>query len=305
MTAPLKFSPSRIQQVELGGKKVDILRLDEIHPWVNGNKWFKLRYNLEAASGGSYKGLITFGGPWSNHLYATAQACRESGMSCFGIVRGERPAELSETLRDAIDAGMELEFISREMYDLRDSEELKGWIRWRFGNVWIVPEGGSNFLGINGAMEMVPAAIARQYEVIAIACGTGGSVAGLRLSAPSSVDILGVPVLRGEGYMPRQVRQILNGFLGDPEAAAELTSRISFDERWHFGGYAKYDQRLIDFIRRMEMNQGLMLDQVYTAKLLYGIEQRLLSKETYHETNMLVVHTGGLQGRRSLGAIFS
>jgi 1-aminocyclopropane-1-carboxylate deaminase len=305
MTALFKFSPAQIQQVELGGRMVDILRLDEIHPSVNGNKWFKLRYNLEAASSGAYNGLVTFGGPWSNHLYATAQACRESGIACFGIVRGERPAELSETLRDAIDAGMVLEFISREMYDLRDSEELKGWIRTHFGNVWIVPEGGSNFLGINGAMEMVPPAIVRGYDVIAIACGTGGSVAGLRLSVPSSVDILGVPVLKGEGYMRRQAHQLLYGFLGDPDAAEELTRRISFDERWHFGGYAKYDQDLIEFIRRMELNHALPLDQVYTAKLLYGIEQRLLNRETYHESSILVVHTGGLQGRRSLGSIFS
>lgn len=295
-----EFSAVPVQQLSIGGFRVDMLRTDQLHPHYGGNKWFKLKYNLQMALARGYEGVLSAGGPWSNHLHALAYAGKDLGLRTIGLVRGEEPARWSDTLRDCRSCGMELVFVSREFYRLLGTEDMKAWIRERFGHMLVVPEGGSNFAGINGCMELVPASLHRSYDLVVLAAGTGATAAGLRLSLPPSVRIWAIPVLKGVGYMAGLVENHLTDYLGDREVAAELMRGVHVDERWHFGGYGRFNEDLLSLIRSAQEELDLPLDQVYTGKMWFGLLRMILNDEMPANTRVLAIHTGGLQGKRSL-----
>ncbi|MFN6380134.1 MAG: 1-aminocyclopropane-1-carboxylate deaminase/D-cysteine desulfhydrase [Flavobacteriales bacterium] len=269
------------------------------HPIVSGNKWYKLKYNIEMAQKKGLGLIITFGGAWSNHIHATAFYAKGQGLKSTGIIRGERPAELSATLRDAEEWGMQLEFVTREAYREKHTEDFKMWLLAEYGPAHIIPEGGANYLGVNGCMEMLDDAD-DAYDVICCAGGTGTMAAGLALRLKPHQKLMVFSSLKG-GFMRDQVQNQLLYFLMDQEATDEVMSAMRFIDDYHFGGYARHTPELVDFIFKKKEEKGWWLDQVYTAKMMWGIDD--LVKKGFFNTNqkILAIHSGGLQGLRSLG----
>ncbi|SFC40335.1 1-aminocyclopropane-1-carboxylate deaminase/D-cysteine desulfhydrase [Spirosoma endophyticum] len=257
-------------------------RDDLLHPQVSGNKWRKLKYNLLAAQDQGFTRLLTFGGAYSNHLFATAAAGKLFGFQTIGVMRGEELALLprNRTLAFCESCGMHLHFVSRNDYRQKDTPDFIAALRTKFGPCYVIPEGGSNELAIQGTAEILPEIIKQlDYEPDYVCCpvGTGGTVSGLALSATNETQVLGFMALK-----------II-------EAAKS--------ERWlpittyHFGGYAKTTPDLINFIRAFEQKTGVLLEQVYTGKMLYGIYDLARNGYFPEDATVVAVHTGGLQGR--------
>ncbi|GAB4032324.1 1-aminocyclopropane-1-carboxylate deaminase/D-cysteine desulfhydrase [Spirosoma gilvum] len=272
-----------------------IKRDDLLHPHISGNKWRKLKYNLLAAREQGFDTLLTFGGAYSNHLYATAAAGQEFGFRTIGIVRGEELAHAprNNTLQACETYGMTLHFVSRTDYRQKEEAAFQAGLFAKFGPCYILPEGGTNELAIQGTAEIIPEIIAQLGSTPDYVCcpvGTGGTVAGLAQSAPFGTQIMGFVVLKGVAWASLQIDPLQNqsGQSGDwPELIHD----------YHFGGYAKTTPDLIQFIRGFEQRTGVLLDQVYTGKMMYGIYD--LARRGYFRAGATVVaiHTGGLQGR--------
>ncbi len=269
--------------------KVDILRLDTIHPVVSGNKWFKLKYYLQEALEKHVHTIITFGGAWSNHIIATAYISRLHGFHAIGIIRGERPLKLSQTLLDAEEYGMALEFINRDLYSQKNIESLKETLDEKFGELYFIPEGGAGFSGIRGSKEILDLVEVSRYTHIMCCIGTGTMYTGLITSALPHQEVIGVPVLKGMEFLPRQIT-------GNRYERAN--SKIMYD--YHFGGYAKKTSELIQFINNFYSRTSIPADFVYTGKLLFAFSD-LVSKNYFPTgSSILIIHSGGLQGNASL-----
>lgn len=279
---------------------VVVKRTDLIHPIISGNKWYKLKYNLESLKEKGLGQLITFGGAWSNHIHAVAYAVREHGVKAIGIIRGEEPKEWSLTLQDAKRWGMQLEFIDREAYNEKDTEDFKMWLMAEYGPSLIIPEGGANYLGVNGCMEMIDDEDA-QYDFICCSAGTGTMAAGLALKLKPHQRLVVFPALKG-GFLKNEIRTKLYYFLMDDQATDEVMSQVDVIDDYHFGGYAKRDASLIEFMQDFEKLQGIPLDQIYTGKLCYGVIAERQNGLLKGGKRILVIHSGGLQGRRSLSS---
>ena len=282
---------------------IDIKRLDLLHPTVNGNKWYKLKYNLERTIAADHRTLITFGGAWSNHIYATAAAGNLAGVKTIGVIRGEEPKELSVTLQFAKEQGMELCFVSRLDYEERNTEEFKAWLHDRFGAFHIVPEGGSNYYGVNGCMEILSETDFKTYTHVACACGTGATLAGMLIGAKSNLQFIGFSALKGGDFLQDEVIKHIEYFLMDRELAEEYRPQFSIDSEHHFGGYGKWNEELIAFIRHIESHYQIPLDQVYTGKALFGLLNQLQNRTIPEGSKVLFVHSGGLQGRLGCDAL--
>jgi len=259
----------------------DVLRLDKIHPVVSGNKWFKLKYHLDNFNAGNYNGVITFGGAWSNHIVATACACYLKKIKCIGIIRGKRPEQLSKTLLEAANYKMELKFISREKYSQKNSKEFLESIRNEFPDHYIIPEGGAGKDGEKGAGEILQYADGKNYTHIACAVGTGTMFNGIKEAASADQKILGIVVLKGW----KEENEIDNAglFLN-----------------YHFGGYAKYNQTLIDFMNEFFSLTNIPTDFVYTGKLAFALFDLIKKDHFPPGSKILMIHSGGLQGNASL-----
>lgn len=275
--------------IEKAGVRLFIKRDDLIHPEISGNKWRKLKYNILEAQKKRAKVLLTFGGAYSNHLYAVASVGHSCGISTIGIVRGdELNPTSSPTLRFCLEKGMQLYFVSRQEY--REKEEGKTAANLINESVFVIPEGGSNTFALPGVQEMVrevASQLARLPDYFAIAGGTGGTAAGI-LSA--GVDVVCFPVLKGGDFLKQDIDQLLK------DTSIE-SGRLKIETDYHFGGYGKYDKELLDFIKNFEVAHQVPLEQVYTGKLFFGLYD--LIKKGYFERNTIIVavHTGGLQGR--------
>lgn len=298
----LDVSSIRSQQVDTDFGTLTVKRLDQLHPEISGNKWFKLKYNLEKTLQSEHKTLLTFGGAWSNHIHATASAGKLFGIKTIGVIRGEEPKELSDTLRHALDCGMELEFVTRLAYAEKDTDDFKEWLHSRHGNFHLVPEGGSNFLGINGCMEILDESDA-SYDYICCACGTGATVAGLLLSAKPHQKVIAISVLKNGSFLRDEIIKHLRFFLMNEELAYEMAEQLVMVTDYDFGGYAKWNNELISFINSFEVNHFIPLDQVYTGKVMYGVLDMMKRKVFEENAKILVLHTGGLQGKQSLSYV--
>jgi 1-aminocyclopropane-1-carboxylate deaminase len=279
---------------------IDVLRLDCIHPVISGNKWFKLKYHLQQAKQQNKKGIITFGGAWSNHLVATAFACRQAGLACIGIVRGEQPAHFSATLQDALEYDMLLQFVSRSWYS--NEKEIVPSLQITYPDHYIVPQGGQSDYGVQGAAEILQLVQIKSYSHIACATGTGTMLAGLVLGSLPHQEVIGICSLK-MGLPPapdgKEGVNSLDSFVSS-YAAGLKNYTIFYD--YHFGGYARKTNELIQFMNTIYQQQNLPTDFVYTGKLLYGIAD-LLQKDYFKSgSRILIVHSGGLQGNRSLPA---
>ncbi len=287
----LNNSPAveRIPSDLFSGHSVDMLRLDQIDFEVSGNKYFKLKYNIETAQNKGYTRLLTFGGAFSNHLLATAKACALVKLESIGIVRGESENANNPTLIRAQELGMQLVFVDRETYRNRDDFDYQKELREQY-RAFVVPEGGNNYLGINGAME-ISNLFDQNYDRIFVAAGTGSTAAGLMLNAKKS-QIIAINVLKG-GFMQSNIQTHLSNFLQNKEVAEALLSEHIVFEDGHCGGYAKYSTELLTFIREFFNSSGIQLDPIYTGKMALAAKQ-IISHQPRQKN--LLIHTGGLQG---------
>ncbi|TCZ74386.1 1-aminocyclopropane-1-carboxylate deaminase/D-cysteine desulfhydrase [Flaviaesturariibacter aridisoli] len=272
------------------GVSVDVLRLDELHPVVSGNKWFKLHYWLERARTEHRKGLITFGGAWSNHLLATAEAARLSGLEAVGLIRGERPAQLSATLQDAEARGMRLHFLSRSDYR---TGRLPGELAPAYPpeHFLLIPEGGSGAEGCAGASLIAQTTHWEAYTHIVVAVGTGTTLAGLAAMAGPGQQCIGISVLKNNHSLDGAVAALLT-----PEQQARYTVLHGFDE----GGYARHNTALLTFMNEWYTATGIPSDFVYTGKAFRAADRLLQVGYFASGSRVLLVHSGGLQGNRSL-----
>jgi 1-aminocyclopropane-1-carboxylate deaminase/D-cysteine desulfhydrase-like pyridoxal-dependent ACC family enzyme len=262
------------------GVQLDILRLDKIHPVISGNKWFKLKYHLENFNDGNFKGILTFGGAWSNHIVATACACYLKNISCIGIIRGEKPSQLSPTLGEVVKYKMELKYISRETYKQKGSKDFIESIKKEFPGYYIIPEGGAGIEGEKGAGEILRYA-EKNYTHIACAVGTGTMFNGIKSAALADQQVFGLVVLKGW----KDEEQLNNG-------------KLFYD--YHFGGYAKHNTVLIHFMNEFFTASSVPTDFVYTGKLAYAIFDLIKKDHFPQSSKILMIHSGGLQGNASL-----
>ncbi|MFY0253922.1 1-aminocyclopropane-1-carboxylate deaminase/D-cysteine desulfhydrase [Chitinophaga sp. 30R24] len=266
-----------------------MLRLDRLHPEICGNKWFKLKGNLEAAAASKANGILTMGGAWSNHIAATAVACKEAGLQALGIIRGEEHFQHRNNMLLAAEAlGMGFVFVSREDYRQRATFTLYESL---FPDYHVIPEGGHNALGAKGCEEILSILPTSDFTHVLCATGTGTTLAGLINNAPAHQQITGISVLKGAQYLEQEIRNLL---LPKHKASWQLL------HDYHGGGYAKISPRLIDFINNFYTNTGIPTDIIYTGKLVMAFHELVQQGYFPDNSKILLIHTGGLQGNLSL-----
>ncbi len=281
------ISPTQKIESDLFGDNVQVFikREDLLHEFVSGNKIRKLKYNLLQAQKENQHAIITFGGAFSNHISAVSYACKVMNINSVGVIRGEELADKiksNPTLSFAQQNGMQLEFVSREVYKQKDSEEFIEKLKQKFGNFYLVPEGGTNELAVQGCEEI----LTEQddiFDYLCCAVGTGGTISGVINSSKPHQKVLGFPALKGD-------------FLEDEIQKRTTKDNWKLIKEYHFGGYAKINRELISFINEFKKQTNIPLDPVYTAKMCYGISD-LVHKNYFEKgAKILLIHTGGLQG---------
>jgi len=266
---------------------INILRADVLDPVVSGNKWFKLQFYVRAAIAAGKTTLATFGGPYSNHIIATAKYGATMGLKTVGFIRGEKPTSLSPTLTDAIQHGMTLQFVSR-----KDFEQTEKIIEKNVDPNWAwVPEGGYGITGAEGAKSMLTIKDTSSYDTIVCAVGTGTMMAGLIKAAAPHQKVIGLSVLKNNISIDAAIKALLT--------KEEANKNFEMIHDYHFGGYAKHKPVLIDFMNDCYKKMELPLDFVYTAKLMYGVRDLATKGKFEPSSKILVIHSGGLQGNRS------
>lgn len=267
---------------------VSVLRLDLIHPYISGNKWFKLKYNIEEFLSQKKECLVTFGGAYSNHIIATAAAGKEFGIKTIGIIRGNELNENSNpALKFASECGMKLFFVSREEYKLmRDSgilsDRLLSDLRPPASDFYLLPEGGSNSLSVKGCAEIVKLTPSG-FDFICCACGTGATLAGISTALNENQKVIGISVLQGEEFLQHDILN-LNG----------NKNNFQLINDYNFGGYAKTNISLDLFCENFSSMNGFKIEPVYTGKLFFGLYD-LVNKDFFKKgSKVIVVHTGGV-----------
>ncbi len=271
--------------ISFSGISLEIKREDLIHPFVSGNKFRKLKYNLLQAKTENKDTLLTFGGAFSNHIAAVAAAGKEHGFRTIGIIRGEELRNGfgdNPTLNFASACGMQFDFISRDEYRKKTEQKFVSQLNEKWGDFYLIPEGGTNNLAILGCQEILEESDSN-FDFICCAVGTGGTISGLINSSKSHQKIIGFPALNGD-FLKEEIR------------------KFAKNERWEliddyvFGGYAKHSTELITFINRFFSETGIPLDPVYTGKMVYGVIDLIRTNYFSKDSRILMIHTGGLQG---------
>lgn len=289
----IKFKP-----ININGNRLFIKRDDLIHKEVSGNKWRKLKYNVESAIQLKKEGILTFGGAYSNHLVATASACSMLGLNSVGIVRGEELNSASnDTLKRCADYGMDLHFVPRFEYELRNEKAYQEELSFLFPNLHIVPEGGANYLGMIGCQEIWKE-LKEEFNIVVVAQGTTTTSAGLLLGLPDRSQLWVVPVLKG--FRSKDEMRALYAKTGfDNEMFTELLDRVEVKDEYHFGGYGRYSSQLLDFIEEFFKSTSISLDPIYTSKAMFALIEETKRLQLVNQ-RILFIHTGGLQGASSI-----
>lgn len=262
-----------------------IKREDLLHPPVSGNKYRKLKYNIHLANKEEQTCILTFGGAFSNHIAAVAAYGKEVGIKTIGVIRGEElllKVDENPTLSYAKSCGMELHFISRELYRKKDEPEFIKELHTKFGPFYLIPEGGTNELAVMGCTEILTKSD-RVYDYICVPVGTGGTLAGLVKSSLPHQKVIGFSALKGT-FQQSTVKK--------------YSEKGNFEimDRYCFGGYAKVNSELVNFINYFRDKTGIALDPIYTGKMMFGIIDMLKNGEFRENSLILAIHTGGLQG---------
>ncbi len=297
-------TPTPVQEIksavaEKAGIRWLIKRDDLIHPQISGNKWRKLKYNLQQAQNQGIHTLVTFGGAYSNHLYAVAAAGKLMGFETVGIVRGDQSATLSSTLQFAQSCGMQLEFWSRQAYSEKEKAFNFQTIQQKYDSFYLLPEGGSNALAVKGCTEIIEE-IEVPFDYLLCACGTGCTLAGLIAGSQGKGHILGFAALKRGDFLQTEIENLLQKYYDWNGQNLPVPKNWSLQTDYHFGGYAKHTPELLAFIQRFEEENAFQIEQVYTAKMLFGTED-LIRQGAFKRGEILIsLHTGGLQGRLPL-----
>ncbi len=276
------------------GKRVaaiDMLRLDLVHPVISGNKWYKLKRNLQAAKDNGATQVLTFGGAYSNHLIAAAAAAQSHHMPCIGIVRGLYAQNSpSPTLQACTDMGMQLAYISTADYSRKTEPGFQRELLAKYGDSFIIPEGGANDEGRLGAGDMA-LLIPGRYTHVCISVGTGTSFIGLRNALPPSTTVLGFAPFKGNNDFSSVIVPHLNN---------KTNENWHIYNNWHFGGFGKCNDILLHFMNGFYQQNAIPLDVVYNAKMMYGIKEMATNGFFTPNARILCVHSGGLQGNSSV-----
>jgi 1-aminocyclopropane-1-carboxylate deaminase len=298
----LENTYSRIQQIhfsDISDKEISLFikREDELHPFISGNKYRKLKYNLEEALNQKNETLITFGGAYSNHIAAMAAAGFEHNFKTIGVIRGDELANNLEeviqknaTLKFASEHNMKFEFVSRSEYRTKTSVTFIRKLKEKFGDFYLIPEGGTNNLAVKGCEEILNEEDAK-YDIVCLAVGTGGTISGIINSSKNHQKVMGFPALKGDFLQHEINKYILK------------KENWCLNTEYNFGGYAKITEELITFINKFKNETNIPIDPVYTGKMMFGIVD--LVKKNYFKkgTKILVIHTGGLQGIEGMNSL--
>ena len=267
------------------GVELYLKREDKIHPFISGNKYRKLKYNLIESQNKKHDTLLTFGGAYSNHIAAVASAGKEFGFKTIGVIRGEELADkISEnpTLSVAQNCGMQFKLISREVYRTKTTSSFINTLKNELGNFYMIPEGGTNELAVKGCEEIFIEED-KTFDIICCPVGTGGTISGLINASEPNQKILGFAALKGD-FLQKEI--------------GKFTAKSNWElvTDYHFGGYAKINSTLVEFINRFKQEYNIPLDPIYTGKMMFGIFD--LIKKGYFKkgAKILAIHTGGLQG---------
>ena len=269
--------------------ELSIKREDLLHPFISGNKFRKLKYNLKEAKQLSFKTLVTFGGAFSNHILATAAAGKEYGFDTIGIIRGnelENNYFKNPTLVKAEEFGMRFYFVDRESYRLKDKSDFFFNLKNELNDFYLVPEGGTNDLAIKGCEEILLEED-KQFDFVCCAVGTGGTITGLINSSSENQKIIGFPALKGD-FLFNDIRKFAK------------KANWDLNLNYHFNGYGKVNSDLIAFLNDFYNKTNIPLDPIYTGKMMFGVIE-LINKGYFPENSkILVIHTGGLQGVKGI-----
>ncbi len=270
------------------GLRLFVKREDLVHPLLSGNKWYKLKYNLLEAKARNKDTLLTFGGAYSNHIYATSAAAHIHGMKSIGIIRGEEHLPLNPTLQQAQRFGMQLHYLDRSRYRNKESPELMKELTDSHGDFYPIPEGGTNALAIKGTREIVKGH-EEDFDYWCLPVGTGGTIAGIVNGLNGRGQVIGFSALKGD-FLHGEVQELLNRHGG-----GEL-SNWSIGHDYHFGGYAKVKPPLVKFMDDFKEETGIPLEPIYTGKMMYGVLDLIAQGHFRRGSRILAIHTGGLQG---------
>jgi 1-aminocyclopropane-1-carboxylate deaminase len=298
---PVQSKIERVCLPELIGKEVSLFlkREDLLHPMISGNKYRKLYYNIKKAKALNATKLITFGGAYSNHILATASAGFEFGFKTLGIIRGEELAKditktlsINPTLNAAHKLGMDFHFISRKNYALKSTTTFLNDLLVRYPNAYIIPEGGTNALAVKGC-EAILGEDTASFDIICCSIGTGGTISGIINSSLEHQRVIGFPALKGDFLKKEIANTCLNK--GNWELVTD----------YHFGGYAKITKDLITFNNSFYQLTGILLDPIYTGKMVYGVVDLIQKNKIRAGSKILLIHTGGLQGINGMNTILA
>jgi 1-aminocyclopropane-1-carboxylate deaminase len=267
---------------------VDLLRLDLLHPIVSGNKFYKLRFYIATALENGASTIASFGGPYSNHIVALAYTAKEAGLNSIGYIRTNADEPMTPSLAEAKAYGMELVYLGRMDFQSKKASILEtSAIK---SDTYLIDEGGYGTIGAKGAATILTEQDTTHYDYIICAVGTGTMLAGIINAADPHQKVIGIPVLKNEGSIENEINALLEN----------ENRSYTLMHQFHQGGYAKTNPTMIDFMNKLWHTEKIPTDIVYTSKLLFGVEQ--LIQENYFEkdTSILVIHSGGLQGNRSL-----
>ena len=281
------------QQIQLtfsNGIELFIKREDKLHPIISGNKYRKLKYNIQEAKRLGHTTLLTFGGAFSNHILAVAGAGAEFGFKTIGIIRGEElESKINEnpTLAKTQELGMQFHFVSRTAYRDKESSSFISFLCEKFGNFYLVPEGGTNDLAIKGCEEILTSEDKSYFTHIACAVGTGGTISGLINSSTEKQQLIGFSSLKG-AFLSEVIRNFV------------VKTNWSISDAYHFGGYGKVNDELIQFLNSFYSQTSIPLDPVYTGKMVFGVLDWIEKGYFPPNAKILMIHTGGLQGIKGM-----
>jgi len=278
------------------GVELYIKREDLVHTLISGNKWYKLKHNLQHAKDQGFSRLVSFGGAFSNHLHAMAFAGQQFGFETIGIVRGERSELLNPTLADAEEWGMQLHFLSRTDYRRRHDAEFVAKLVEPYQPCFVIPEGGANQWALAGCADIVEG-INHQltgFDVVCVPCGTGATLAGIVVALDGRAEVLGFPALKGATSLIDEISAMIAEF------NVENATQWHLVDEFHCGGFAKITPELVTFMQCWQQQTGVALDPIYTGKMMMGLCELLKRGHFPTGTKIVAVHTGGMQGLRGM-----
>ncbi len=292
MYKKIKLQQITLEAVTKAGVKLYIARADSVNPLASGNKIYKLRPIFDYAKKNNIPRVLSFGGAFSNHIHALALMSKAYGLKSIGIIRGEAEYANNPTLLDAQDAGMQLQFVNRKDYQKRNKKPYLQELQKHYPNTLIIPEGGSSQLAISGCAQLAQDVNASyQSDIITVPCGTGATLAGLVCGLAEQQKAIGYAVLKDQSLNQRVIAFISNENIKNHQYTIENAD---------FGGYAKFDKKLLDFVLDWLDKTGILLDPIYTCKMCMRLMQQIKAGEFPLGTSITIIHSGGLQGWRGM-----